>query len=167
MDFNTAFEKYKGYMSQIAIRIDNWDNLNAKADVVQELSVVLWHCLERYSGTDDKSLDKILKSAFHNKVVNLLKSKRIERQGLVSIDSMESSSSSSAAYGKKKKFADTLSKHIMTDKDYSSGINEILSSLSPDSAMKAMDVLNPDNRGIFIKGTRKAYGEVKSYLQKG
>lgn len=161
MDFSTAYGKYKAYMSQVAFRVDNWDNLNAKQDIEQELSVVLWNCVERYKDKTDKELDGILKSAFHNRVVNILKSQRIERQGLVSIDMKFTDKNN-----KPNKFSESISKHIMTDRDYANGINEILSSLSPESAMKTMDVLNPESRGVFIKGTRKAYGEIQAYLKK-
>ncbi len=157
MDYPTAYAKYKGYMSQIAIRTSNWDNLNDKKDVMQELSIVLWRCLDRYSDKDDKSFDKIIKSAFHNKIGNLLKSQRIERTGVVSIDSKDP---------KGNKFSDGMVKHIMTDKDYRDGINEVLGALTPESAMKAMDSLNTENRGKFIKGTRKAFGEVQNYFKK-
>ncbi len=162
MTFTEASKKYKGYMAQMAMSVDNWDNLNRKADIEQELSLVLWRCLEKYKQVEDFEMDKILKTAFHNKIGHILKSKRIERMGVVSLDAKFKNST-----GKSGTIGETMSKDVMTDKRYQDGINDLVANLPPESAMTVLEILNVDNRGVFVKGSRKAYGEAKSYFKKG
>ena len=98
-------------------------------------------------------------------MATMMSSKRIERLEKF-VDMCSGSSNSPQNRGRQRNFfGDTIRKDEMTDKNYEDGINDILQNVSHTSAITAMEVMRPENRGKFVTGSKQAFGEIQKYLQ--
>lgn len=164
MGFEGLRKTFKGYIYGVARNCQGRDKVNDHDDITSILEMVLHNCAVKYPDMGEIDFVKTFKSSVVHEMATVLSSKRIERSETI-IDIASNRSGPSNSNGRVTKLAETIRRNEMTDKDYQDGINDILQNVNPKTALVLMEVMRPENRGKFVKGSKQAFEEVKKYLQ--